>query len=260
MKKEYIKLLLTVFVFASCSGGESSVEELIQDESTALKIQDKSNQFNANIAVAYIDPFETKLHWVSFLIAQTLLNHESSRAVFMNVYINSFETTHTIKLEELLDLNNPDLDLFTNAFYQEFDFYNNLSDEELNQVCGRPNLRPIPPDGDPGLAPIDPMALFQAYINSLLHDDCIEIYIPNELDIEIENTVQYTPVIISSAHPLTNASINEAYINRGRCSTEIDEINSTTRENIIIARPYRGLRRCVYTQYSSIKFEDFLGN
>ncbi len=247
----YRKFLAILLILFSCSDEEITP---LNYNSSEIKLNKETiiNQ-KTRIVEAAISPYENRLHWVSFLIAETLLLHESSRERFAEV-LNNSSIPNVIRLNELLSSNNEN-QLFRDAFKIEFDFY---SLEPEYSKCGRPNDRPRPPGETPTSAP-QTESLFNLYIMSLLNDDCLELYLPNGLISNI-TTTGYTDTIISSAHPLNNSQNNESYVSRDRCDVVKGIINDRTEGLIIIARPYRNLntRNCSYEGYSGIDFTSFL--
>ncbi|CAL2083734.1 hypothetical protein [Tenacibaculum sp. 190524A05c] len=258
MKKIYITFLVLITVFISCNQEEDFIESSIKKEENFFRANAKSVKSGGSFAANYIDPLESKLHWASFLVIQTLLKHQETRAGFLTVYNGLLQNNKVIKLEQLLDFNNPDLTLFIQKFEIEFLYY-----RENPPCIERPEGDVQPETEGPTGNPHQAVNFFDLYVNYLLEDDCIEIYMPNGINFEAEQGSILT--MISSAHPLTNASSNEAIQSNGHCSdTEFIMLDENTLGNVIIARPYRpqGIyKKCTYSNYSSIEdFTDFLSN
>lgn len=258
MKKVYIKFLATLLAFSSCNKEEKIIDTIVSEKTSKNKVQNKNRISNENFASNYQDPFEIDLQDLSFLIGQALLNHESSRQGFLDVYNNSYQanqTSRVIKLNELFN-DDPNLNPFRNAFEEEFTYYKSY------QACiGRPDgeLTVGNSQGTGGSHFIEND--FEVYLNLILNEECVEIYMPNEISFETEERSLLT--IISSAHPLNNSDYNESYVSTGRCIKIEETLNASRTGNVMILRPFRSQNErggCQYSEYSSIDFTEFLAN
>lgn len=243
---KYLYMLCIVAVGFSCSQeNELEFENAPINNTSTSKITTTPN----NLAS---DPFEDQLQWVSFITANVILNKPDAREEFI-AQIGRVDPD-VVKLEDIL----VDRSAFETAFKQQFLFYNGITDDRCSGGTKDPKGNPKPP-GAIGGCPEDSCLsnLYEEYIEYLIEQNCIEIYIPN-------GYTMTTIMIHSTAHPLTNDGFNEAYIVPEQCDGEfiISPFNINSLNNVLIARPYRGNdAACSYSEYSHItNFTDFLDN
>lgn len=263
--KNTLKLIALVFIlnFSSCSE-----EELMETNiETQSKIAKSTTYDEANV-----EKLHNIMQWTGYLTAQVLLNSNEGRAQFESFYNNG--NTESIRLAYLVG-SSVQNESFKSALKDEFYRYI-LIPESCPEDPTRTRDRPTPPnppghpetlsgfiswtfntpDYVPGLT-IEEVneERFQHYLELILEDNCLEIYLPNGYNTPIRN-------IKSSAHPLLDQNFNdEAYKHISECNVDLTNVASRTLGNIIIIRPYRGTgfpgNNCAYTQYS-FDFTDFL--
>lgn len=250
-------IFITSFLFLISCSQENDVLNELNDKQTINKDLNLNNRSNSVFGETTINFDENLFHSVSLLISKTILNNSEAKDYFLQVLDNNHQASvNTIQLEELLSTTFSN-NVFYNAFRTEYFYYYGSG----FYYCGKPEEEEEPPTLEKGLYAVQESS-FQFYLNSILNENCIELYFPNGINEEYLNFD--FPIIISSAHPFTNLETNESYVNPIGCRLEKSEVNSTTLGNIIIARPNRAQlnqRRCTYSEYSFIEdFTEFLAN
>jgi hypothetical protein len=255
--------LVLIFNFSSCSE-EELIETNIETQSNIAK---STTYVNANV-----ERLHNIMQWTAYLTTQVLLNSNEGRAQFENFYNNG--NTESIRLADLVG-NSVQNESFKNALEDEFYRYILIPEscpEDPMRTSDRP--RPPHPPGHPETLPgfiswtfntpdyvpghtIEEIheERFQHYLELILDDNCLEIYLPNGYNTQVRN-------IRSSAHPLLDQNFNdEAYKHISECNVNTTNVTSRTLGNIIIVRPKRYTAlvnsNCHYSQYD-FDFTDFL--
>ncbi|EDP72171.1 hypothetical protein FBALC1_13757 [Flavobacteriales bacterium ALC-1] len=252
-----LPLILLVLVFLySCE-----TEEIQEQSSTIESIKKKDSDIykkDPNVR-AEID-LENRMQWISYMTAQTLLRDDDARQQFENEVVNS-GTYNAFHIKALLKENVQNAS-FKNEFRDVFYLYYN--EEDLCDTGGRPRGGPTPPSPIGGIPPgTIPPSPFELYIDSILHDDCFEFYLPNGYNplVAVGGGSGGQIVLKSTAHPLNDDAHNDGYYHNGSYCYNASEIsiNNNTFGIIIMVRPLRvTIGNCTYDDYSVNNFEDFL--
>ncbi|MCF2876010.1 MULTISPECIES: hypothetical protein [unclassified Tenacibaculum] len=245
MLKKLNRFIILIFIIISCNKEET---EIVSELKNNLRFNKTKS-----IDTATSNAFQAKLQWISFLVTETIIDNPTAKEEFINI-LNNSNVNNVIRLNDLFNPNNLK---FMNGLKKKFDWYQFQS---LNDGTVRPHNRPRPGSG-PTHSPITNQisSEFELYINSLLNEDCLELYLPN--GIPSQTTSISILRIISSAHPLNNSNYNnEAYDFSNIRDTKATEINDTTRSYMIITRPFRNAppNNCNYQEYIGIDFKSFL--
>ncbi|WP_299709736.1 hypothetical protein [uncultured Tenacibaculum sp.] len=248
MNKSTLILLVSFLSFLSCSQDDNILaeNESAVEVNTTIKLEKKSVREEEEVPFNF---YESKLQSVSFLVSKTILNDENSLQLILNL-LNGLDNPGRIRLHELFNTFN-DNNSFVAAFESQYMFYYGSG----NFSCGgRPDEEEEPPTLEKGLHSVG-VTSFESYLESIVDENCIELYFPNGFN-EDELNVDF-PIIISSAHPLTTAQTNYAYINGPECKIKKSEITNRSEGNIIIAKPYIS-DDCFYPNLIKPGFEFFL--
>ncbi|PHS67154.1 MAG: hypothetical protein COB12_04470 [Flavobacterium sp.] len=276
--KLYFPLVVVCLLIFSCQ--KEQLNEL--NDNNANYSQTSSNNKSENLSItpyggsdnkAPIDPcLEDRMQWVSYVTTSVLYYEEDARNNFLNTIANN----ETMALENLIGGSVMSsvfktkfleyLYLYSSPEYPQGDLFNACPDGTIDE----PLWPPFTTGGDNGgdLIGIDPTQdAVDGFMNYILNENCIELYFPNQLLIYNQESFRVT----STAHPLSTATVNEAYLRYGYL--EILEQNCTAVEqftitqnhimhpsyNVIVTRPYVS-NTCEYTEYSGIDFTEFLSN
>jgi len=263
----YIALIL-VLALIGCQKEEveqleasTEVNQIIRTNATEITPSNKGFTIDP-VAEASKLEFSKSLQWTSFLAARTLKNSASARTDFHN----GSDLIGIYDMNELLD---PD------GAFPNFN-------EEFRRVlvlyaAGRPDLehepdRPLTGGGN-GM-PVS--AQVQAYLDFVLVDHCIELFVPNGLNM-------FSTEYSTTGHPLNGDTENFGYRrlavpiwNDGSFINVVDipilnELYVQNTPNVIIARPDRSgsfnaqtamsefdtADPCTYSQYA-VNFDLFL--
>lgn len=248
-------LLLIILNFSSCSNEEVIETSKTNSDVKYLKTADDQ------ISIEDIR-FENLMQWTAYLTTQVLINNDQWSEQFVSLNSN----TGVIKLEDLFNDNLLNTS-FIDALEVEFDNHV-LQTTSICDIGARSNDRPTPPQlpgsSQSGIQilswtltfPVDEERWFEEYLELILDDNCLEIYLPNDYNI-LEMTA------ISSAHPLLDHNFNDlAFNHTSTCEIEYASVSDISLGNIIIVRPDRktytyNLLDCSYSQYP-FNFTDFL--
>jgi len=218
-------VLLLFIGFYSCD------KEAVTEEG----ILEKNKSFYDQITFNEIEyRRETRMQWVSFLIAQSILSSESAEEFFTNVLANSSQT-NIITIRSLLGRNITD-NAFKEAFKSEFLFYaSGVGCRHTDDPDGVPTNTNKPP---PAFIGVDEMSHEDLYIYSTLNDIEeyeFELYLPNGYSGSSDGNQ-----ITSSAYSLGISIENvQGYIHKGRCDTDSVSVIAPTYEGNLIILQYR---------------------
>ena len=281
----FAAILISIFTF-SCQ--QESIE-LSNDENLNLKqsIQtiklqnqtgksEKENIYRGPGPINNSTGFETTMQWVSYITAKVIYDDEIAR----NEFLTSVSNNETIALDNILGTN--ESSQFKTKFLENlYSFtYFSQGNNAINYCPGSERIPPIPPLGGDtcttcgspisgGLrGDLDPVQdAVDDFMTYVLNENCIELYFPNPLLIYSQSSFRIT----STAHPLTNALENDAFLrypdSNNDCGNTVEAITMSPSNvihssfNTIVARPYRDSSlngNCSYSDYNSIDFTDFL--
>lgn len=211
-------LLLLTIVFYSCDKEEIQEDDPVQS-SKGFDTQNNGDEPSE---------LETRMQWVSFLVAQTIQRNSSAKEFFLNTLANS-QQTNKITLRSLLGeltYNNT----FVEAFKLEFLYYANgfncRSGDEPDGVP-KPSKKP-PPSSNINLEDEE-----DVYVYSLLNnveEYEFELYLPNGFSNAGVNQ------IMSSAFYSLEVSLENAqgFIHFEHCDTHDVDVTPDYRGNLII--------------------------
>ncbi|WP_422106116.1 hypothetical protein [Winogradskyella sp.] len=260
--KNYLKFIVLPFLVCALSC-DQGIEELETHQTTESA---KSTQPGPSA----VDILESYLQVTAFLTAQVLYqadpNNNTTNQLVLTEFENALSTPNdstynslvrVVNLDDLLGTNSQTPN-FENAFKARFNDY--FGDETEDRKCrpkgGHPNI--TCPD-----CAIDSNPTYQSFIDVVIFENCIELYLPNgykSSDLSRFNT---------TAHPMNSDLFNDGWEIPLTCDDElgleidsIDTSNFSTYSNLIVARPYKDVSSfyCTYTSYPNIVFKDFLFN
>jgi len=247
---KYLAILCLLIV--SCEATES--EGVIDNGSADLKMEQGTNGFQGNKNST--EQFESMMQWGAFLTAYTIFHDELARAELLNAIPageNSFE------LNQLFFVSND----FELAFKAYFDLYANSCYQSKPACPETAGSFPDPPLGGGGNIQA---VLYSDFRADLIQNNCLELYFPNELVFEQQESKNFVINIVTTAHPLNNNPFNNGFklfANHGEnpsaAVTNIDG-NYIVDKNVIVLRPYQNLEdsNCYYEQFGVGDFTDFL--
>ena len=235
MKDIHYLVVMLLFVFFSC---ETTSDFELHESSI-----ENNEHHNTNRSIdlpTETELLENNMEWAAYLTAQAIITDRNARLQFIAT-LNSSSTTNVIKLEDLLGSHviNP---AFRIAFEERFTYFANLPD------CLKcPGGRLDKPEHTN-------CSGFCTYLQELLDDNCLEIYLPHGF-----NTLYTT--VSSTAHPLNTDPHNDAYIHLTDdvVFASINNLNLYSFKNPLVVRPYVDpLHGCKYDDYSGLDFTLFL--
>jgi len=255
MKKTIYTLSILLFGFSSCQYENTELNEE-QNHSNYLFINDDHNkEVNPLLyenKVMDSETFERTMQWASFIASEILKYNSSARN---EIYNEIRKSGNHLKLVDLIGDTRSSTPIFKSSFIILIDYYiaGNVPHPDSDKA------KPEPPIV-PGHATIEAQRVI--FINNLILHNCVELYFPNELNLDMDEP------ITSTAHPLDNSSSNigikrhNLYDNYSTTSAiTIDNNYINVNNNIIIARPYRTFgtdgNNCAYLDYGNINFADF---
>lgn len=221
--------------------------------------------------------FETSLQWISYITAKVIYDD----VIAKNEFLASVSNNETIALENLIGVN--ESSQFKTKFLEYLYLFSSYSQgNNTGSFCpDSERIPPIPPLGSGTCttcgSPIingglrvetDPVQdAVDDFMTYVLNENCIELYFPNSLLIYSQSSFRIT----STAHPLTNALENDAFLrypdSDNSCGVVVEAIIMSPDNvihpsfNTIVARPYKDNsinNPCDYLEYSDIDFTDFL--
>ncbi len=286
-------IFMSVLLLFSCTTDDEIITETASELNLELTTQEtNNNSYNSTRSVDINDEeLQLNMHWMSFITTRTIFGFDDgpidpdARIDFANIMASQ----ESINLEQLIGETAPDGD-FKTAFHANLleVIQNIIHDMEcaMNPMgCGAPEesetAPPLPPGGigGPGGAPISdgvsissnksviPIAedVVDYLLNYVLNEHCLEIYTP-----------KYIPAtgdineIAATEHPLSSSQTNLAIIftnefdvnqNQYRYYHDISPLYlqsvSSIDNYVIITRPKRNGRKCLYSEYSKIDFTQF---
>ena len=251
--KNFHKLAFALLIIINI---QSCEKENVNDETNSQNIQ-KTDMYargkaEAQVHISDTEALENNMQWVAFMTAQILIKEVDGANQFVNLCNSGMiNNDHAIvKLSDLLSIQQTDQS-FRDAFEHEFNIFNDYVQNPCENQ-GKPKLRPTPPPCDPMPCAL-PNQTFEAYIDYLLEEHCLEIYVTAGLDLS-QN-------IFSSAHPMntTNMNIGFEHYDSNECNVNQISIHGSVigniYDNLIVVRPYRAADECDYDEFSEI--EDF---
>ncbi len=245
-KTNLILILIAMLIFAACENNLDVITDTTNSDEEKISLRNLED-----------DILQAQLQWTSFVISGMLL--EDDEVLFRDQFQVISESEGTILLSDLFAD-----EIFTNRFAELIAFYF-LDDPDTNaNNATRPkNKPPKPPLGHP-----TEDGHLSILLNSIQSNECVEIYLPNALDFGKESLQ-----ILSTAHPLNNDDINDAYMNeilfRNMDVFDVDIIDAINdfvgkNINIIVARPVipdytvTPGSDCDYSQFEVDDFTEFL--
>lgn len=249
----YLSLLIFTLLLFSCQKDQ----EMAPDTSTYFV---ETDLLPKEVILTPAQTFEMRMQWAAFLAAKVLRRDEESRIEILHLLANS----NSIDLDVLL--NGTSAPAFREKFIHYLENYigRTFNPEPEKDKPGRPIAGPC----RAGLAAIEVNNKAAFYINYMTNQNCTELYFP-----QLPNQIN-SRTLVSTAHPLTEASSNTAY-ERYTGITVVDGIETVTNKiivkpehlnlpdyHIIVARPFRETENyaCTYEEYGEIEFTDFLND
>ncbi|SNR15554.1 hypothetical protein [Tenacibaculum jejuense] len=256
MSKFNVLCFLSLLLIFSCSKENETIDN-IEVTQTIKQVSNLKERNSRDFGETLVNYDENLLQSVGILFSKVLIKHPNARDYFSEVMNTIYNNGNSVSLIDVLNTDNS-INPFLESF--EMEYLELYGDPSFN--CSRPNEEEEPPTLEVDLLLLSPVGSFSNYLNAILNEHCIELYFPNGIDYNLLK-VDF-PEVISSAHPLTNASTNESYINRVECRIETSTVDANTPGNVVIARfkrPQGNQRGCLYTEYSFIEdFRTFLSN
>ncbi|WP_298761457.1 hypothetical protein [uncultured Psychroserpens sp.] len=249
MKKNH-KLLFAFCLLISFNSCEKEAVNDYEINSKNTQITDVYSRAKAQTQTSDSEALENNMQWVAYMTAQILIKDVNATNQFMSRYNSGMINNDysIIRLSELLN-NQQTNQSFRDAFENEFVIFNG----EAHNPCenqGKPKLRPTPPPCNPTPCALPNEDIFEIYVDYLISEHCLEIYVSGGLDL-LQN-------IMSSAHPLNTTNINAGFehFNLNECLVNEVTIDGNgvgnLYSNLIVVRPYREIHECDYLQFPNI--------
>ncbi len=236
-------MLIVLLVCMGCQTNDEVLEEtMIKDPTEALF--DKGED-----TLSETELLEARMQWLTYFAAKAIMADKDVRD---EVKLLLSDQT-TISLEDLLE--NGQAPLFVEAFNSVINYHFTGVRED-----GEPKT-------PPGVAvptccgsPEDLIAQLMSY---WLDDHCIEIYLPKGMYFH-----PLDPAIVSTAHPLTDADANYAFMRKDDDDLTVDDLTVDEIFALTYQNPIMSARlvpndnpmdpKCAYTEFDAIDFEEFL--
>lgn len=265
MKITKLLFVCIIFITIACNNDANDLE-IFTNKQQKYELHGKLiNSFQIDT----ISIFQKKLQWISYISAQVIMKESSNRIELFN----HLQGRETITLNELIgeDSNLNFKTEFLNILREHID----LSPPDRDPIHGtqsppKPLITCEDDLGDclfPGTVNLTEIAV-QFFLQSVLEQNCIELYFPEGLSPLININLPYS--ITSTAHPLNHNSFNFGYHHSSTVSSRSDDngvtetymINTSyldiLNDNVIVARPYINETNCIYPEYLLINFHTFL--
>lgn len=246
----FLFFLLIAAISFSCQNNES-----FELETTTLNSEDQLYSRGIDTSVNPHEEFENVLQWTSYIIATANSNSQNAEAIFIHLLNKSYQegTPGVIQLSDLLDTTTENRfeKAFKDAYFYYFHSTSDCDDGGTRNPRGNPTL------GDPpGIDPQNTSYFYNSYLNFILNESCLEIYVPNGYNTSVNN------IIYTTSHPLDDSPDNEAYIIPEQCHDDvtIGAYNLHLFDNVIVTRPYRQGNHCTYEEIDVDDFTQFLRN
>lgn len=206
------------------------------------------------------DQFERSMQWISYITAETLLRDPGSRNEFLTVLQRSDEG-FSVPLSKMIGKSSH-TPKFKAKFTELLTFY--IDPDDIRPDLGKDIPQHPVGSNNGGSQRANTAAIMaEEFMTEMTREHCLEFFIPT-YPVFNQN---YTT--ISTAHPLSNDDINDAFFldyelntRTGHTNTTafiVDKVNMSSATNLLLLRPERrndGV--CDYDDLNFIDFKDFL--